>query len=53
MKYLIIFSVFAIFCNSCDKGNFDIKNPDVRIFVEQLKDGTYDEFETGEKGEKL
>lgn len=53
MKYLILFSVLALFCNSCDKGDFDIKNPDVRIFVERLKDGTYDEFETTENGERL
>jgi len=53
MKYLIIFSFFAIFCTSCDKGDFDIKNPDVRKFVEQLKNGSYDEFETGENGERL
>lgn len=53
MKYLIIFSIFAIFCNSCDNGDFDVENPDVRKFVEQLKDGTYDEFKTGENGERL
>lgn len=53
MKYLILFSVLALFCNSCNKGDFDIKNPDVRVFIEQLKDCTYDEIEIAETGERL
>ena len=38
---------------SCDKGELDIHNPDVELFVQMLKDGTYDDFEKGETGENL
>ena len=37
----------------CEKDKFDIDNPDVEIFVKQLKNGTYDCYEKGETGENL
>jgi len=53
MKNLVLILVFAVICQSCDKNDFNLKNPDVRQFVEQLKDGSYDEFEITENGERL
>lgn len=42
-----------LFCIGCDKSNLDLNNPDVAIFVKQLKQGTYDYYEKGETGENL
>lgn len=53
MKNLIIFAVLTLFCISCEKDNFDIENPDVDKFVQQIKNFTYDKYELGENGEKL
>ena len=39
-------------CYGCS-DNFDLEKPDANQFVLQLKDGTYNEYYLGEKGEKL
>lgn len=49
----LTFIVLTAFCNSCKKDNFDIDHPDVETFVKQLKDGTYNKYETNDKGENL
>ena len=53
MKKLVLFIGLIIFCCSCEKNNFDIDNPNVKIFVKQLKNGTYDKYAKNEKGENL
>lgn len=53
MKKLVLFIGLIIFCSSCEKNNFDIDNPNVKIFVKQLKNGTYDKYAKNEKGENL
>lgn len=53
MKNLIIFVALAIFSLSCEKDDFDIDNPDVEQFVQQIKNGTYNNYALGENGEKL
>ncbi len=65
---IITVSVLIISLLSCEKSifdgedpkpvtcliyRFDIKNPDVDIFVGQLKNGTYNEYEKSETGENL
>jgi len=42
-----------LFCFSCQKEKFDINDPDVGIFVAQLKSGTYNCHEIGGNGENL
>lgn len=53
MRNLIIFSALILFCMSCEKDDFNVDNPDMEQFVQQLKNGTYDKYELGENGEKL
>lgn len=53
MKKLLFISVLTLFCMSCEKDEFDINNPDVQKFVQQIKNGTYNCYEKGEKGENL
>jgi hypothetical protein len=45
--------LLLLFCIGCEKNNLDLSNPDVAIFVKQLKQGTYDYYEKGEDGENL
>jgi hypothetical protein len=45
---LLIFSIL-----SCEKDKFDLNNPNVEQFVQQLKNGTYIQYEKGENGENL
>ena len=45
--------LFLLFCIGCEKNKLDLNNPDVAIFVKQLKQGTYDYYEKGETGENL
>ncbi len=52
MKKLLIISTISLLFISCNK-DIDLNNPDVDLFVEQLKAGTYDNYEKGEKGENL
>lgn len=53
MKKLLFIVFMTFFCIRCEKEKLDIENPDVEIFVKQLKNGTYAYFEKGEKGENL
>jgi len=53
MKKIIFSTILILLCISCEKEEFDIKNPDVDIFVRQIKSGTYDCYEKGEDGENL
>jgi hypothetical protein len=53
MKYLIFLVVIALACTSCEKIFFDVENPDVELFVRQLKNGSYDQYEKGDNGEEL
>lgn len=48
---LVVTISFLFF--GCEKDKFDLNNPDVKQFVTQLKNGTYDCYEIGENGEKL
>jgi hypothetical protein len=38
---------------SCEKDSFNFENPDVEKFVQEIKNGTYDEYELNENEEKL
>lgn len=49
-KSLIVLVIFM--CFGCT-NNFDLDNPNVKQFVLQLKNGTYDKYHLGEDGEKL
>jgi len=53
MKNLLILFVLMILGLACQKDNFNPQKPDVELFVEQLKNGTYNCYEKGEKGENL
>jgi hypothetical protein len=53
MRKLPFIAILVILCFGCEKDKFDIDNPDVEIFVKQLKNGTYDCYEKGETGENL
>lgn len=48
---MVILLFFVL--HSCNKDEFDTDYPDVHEFVEQLKNGTYSEFEYNESGERL
>jgi len=49
--YFVIF--LSILCTGCTKDKFNLNKPDVDLFVKQLKNGTYNLWEKGEKGENL
>ena len=53
MKNLFLVLTLILFCVSCQKDDFDIDNPDVEKFVQQLKENSYDQYVLGENGEKL
>jgi hypothetical protein len=53
MKKILLFTFIAFLFVSCDKEEFDINNPDVKLFVQQLKNGTYNCYEKGQNGENL
>jgi len=48
---LIALLIFPIL--SCEKDKFDLNNPNVEQFVQQLKNGTYIQYEKGVNGENL
>ncbi len=52
MKNLLFFFLI-LFSASCEKDNFNIGNPDVEKFVNQIKTGTYSKYEKDENGENL
>ena len=49
----MLLSLSILFLSACKKNGFDFNNPDVDVFVSQLKNGTYSEHETDEKGKQL
>jgi len=49
--YFVIF--LSILISGCTKDKFNLNNPDVGLFVRQLKNGTYNCWEKGDKGENL
>jgi len=53
MRRLSFIIILILLCIGCEKDKFDIDNPDVAVFVKQLKNGTYDCYEKGETGENL
>lgn len=53
MRKLLFIAISILLCSGCEKDKFDIENPDVSLFVKQLKNGTYDCYEKGETGENL
>ena len=53
MRRLSFITILILLCIGCEKDKFNIDNPDVEIFVKQLKNGTYDCYEKGETGENL
>jgi hypothetical protein len=52
-KRLIYILLVAAIMIGCEKDKFNIDNPDVAVFVKQLKNGTYDCYEKGENGENF
>lgn len=52
MKQIGLMILIVITCFGCS-GDFDKENPDVRQFVTQLKDGSYNQYYKGEDGENL
>lgn len=53
MKNLSFIPLLILLCVGCEKSNLDLDNPDVGIFVKQLKNGTFNYYEKGENGENL
>ncbi|WP_300597267.1 DUF4943 family protein [Niabella sp.] len=53
MKKWMLFTGVLLFFMSCKKDGFDINHPNVATFVQQLKNGTYNQYELNEKGERL
>lgn len=53
MKHLLFITFISLFSFSCQGDDFNVNNPDAKKFAEQLKDGSYDEFEVNDKGERL
>ncbi len=49
----LFFIILILFLISCEKDDFDIDNPDVEKFVNQIKTETYSQYEKGENGENL
>lgn len=52
MKNLLLVAV-VIFCVSCGKEDFNTNKPNVEKFVQQIKNGSYNNYHVGENGEKL
>ncbi|WP_114789302.1 DUF4943 family protein [Niabella yanshanensis] len=53
MNKLLLFSMSFFFLLGCKKNGFDVNNPDVDLFVSQLKSGSYNEREVGDDGKPL
>ena len=53
MRKLFLLTILTILCIGCEKDEWDLNNPEVEKFVQQLKNGTYDYYEKGENGEDL
>lgn len=53
MKRITLIAMLIFPLLSCEKNRFDLNNPNVEQFVQQLKNGTYKQYEKGENGENL
>jgi hypothetical protein len=53
MKKLCLLLMIIAFFTDFQKQTFGLNNPDVGKFVQQIKDGTYNNYKKGEKGENL
>jgi hypothetical protein len=53
MRTLSKYFVLSVFCFACQKESFNLANPDVDLFVEQIKTGTYSFYKKGEDGKNL
>lgn len=53
VKTVVIITLLTMLCSGCDKGNFDVNNPDVTEFVKELENGTYNQYEWTDEGERL
>lgn len=53
MKSITLIALLIFPILSCEKEKFDLNNPNVEQFVQQLKKGTYIQYEKGENGENL
>lgn len=53
MKNLRFSFFLLLFCFGCEKDDFHASSPNVATFVQQIKNGTYDNYEKNDKGEKL
>jgi len=51
-KWILLMGVIMLL-TGCKKDDFDINNPNVEKFVQQLKNGTYNEYERNENGARL
>jgi hypothetical protein len=50
---VLIISACLFLIIGCKKDDFDLNDPDVEIFVNQLKSGKYDKYEKGNNDENL
>ena len=53
MKRICFVFFLSILISGCTKDKFNLNKPNVNLFVQQLKNGTYNCWEKGEKGENL
>ena len=53
MKNNLFFIILILSSFGCEKDKFDVHNPNVERFVNQIKSGTYSCYEKGENGENL
>ena len=53
MKRITLIALLIFLILSCEKDKFDLNNPNVEQFVQQLKNGTYIQYEKGVNGENL
>ena len=53
MKRITLIALLIFPILSCEKDKFDLNNPNVEQFVQQLKNGTYIQYEKGVNGENL
>ncbi|MFV0606325.1 MAG: DUF4943 family protein [Niabella sp.] len=53
MKNLFILPILVLLLIGCNKNTFDINSPNVEQFVQQIKNGTYAQYENNDEGENL
>lgn len=49
----LLFLTLIIISIGCNKADFDIENPDVEKFVQEIKEGSYDNYHIGKNKEQL